>query len=145
MMVDDRAGDGNGRRAFCRACLGGMGAAGAGMVAAPLVSFLQRPTRLEAESTIRIPLSELKEDEAIYRDLQGIQIVILLNQGVPLVINAACTHLGCLVRWEHSTRTFICPCHGAVFDQSGKVLRGPTNQPLAVVPSEVKDGVLIVG
>ena len=136
---------GSPRRAFCRNCLVGMGAVSAGMVSAPLASFLQRPNRLEADSTIRIPIADLKEDEAIYKDFMGAQIVILINQGKPLVLNAACTHLGCLVRWDHGSRSFICPCHGAIFDQGGKVVKGPTNQALENIPAVVKEGVLIIG
>ncbi len=144
-MSELQSNDNSGRRVFFRNCLACMGMVGSGMVAAPLASFLQRPNRLEADSTIRIPITDLKEDEAVYRDYMGAQIVILINQGKPLVLNAACTHLGCLVRWEHSSRSFICPCHGAIFDQGGKVVKGPTNQPLEIIPAEVKEGVLIIG
>jgi quinol---cytochrome c reductase iron-sulfur subunit, bacillus type len=55
-----------------------------------------------------------------------------------------CTHLGCPVRWvEHSER-FICPCHGAVFDNRGRPEFGPAKRPLARWKTRVRDGRLQV-
>ena len=49
------------------------------------------------------------------------------------------------MRWEHETETFICPCHGAVFDVSGAPLKGPTNLPLPPVTYEIEDGKIVIG
>ncbi len=133
------------RRRFFRACLGGMGAMTAGLTAAPVATFLQRPESLTAASTVKVPLTELGSGEAIYREVQGSPVVIVPGEGMPKVFSASCSHLGCIVRWEHDTRTFICPCHGAIFDATGKPLKGPTNQPLPAVNFEVKEGVIIIG
>jgi len=43
-------------------------------------------------------------------------------------INAACTHLGCLVK--QSPAGFDCPCHGSRYAASGAVTNGPATQPL---------------
>lgn len=43
-------------------------------------------------------------------------------------LSLVCTHLGCTV--EVTPKTVICPCHGSVFDRSGKVVRGPADRPL---------------
>ena len=42
--------------------------------------------------------------------LQGEQIVAL---------SAACTHMGCIVRWQDDDRSFHCPCHSAAFAEDG--------------------------
>jgi len=43
-------------------------------------------------------------------------------------LSLVCTHLGCTV--EVTPKTVSCPCHGSVFDRSGKVVRGPADRPL---------------
>lgn len=40
--------------------------------------------------------------------------------------SAVCPHLGCIVKWNSSTATWNCPCHGSRFDPFGKVLTGPS-------------------
>ncbi len=39
--------------------------------------------------------------------------------------SSKCPHLGCRVRWEHDAKRFYCPCHGGMFDASGKAIGGP--------------------
>jgi glycine/D-amino acid oxidase-like deaminating enzyme/nitrite reductase/ring-hydroxylating ferredoxin subunit len=58
---------------------------------------------------------------AVYRDPQGV-----LHER-----SAACPHLGCVVHWNRSEKTWDCPCHGSRFDSHGKLLNGPANRDLA--------------
>jgi Rieske Fe-S protein len=57
---------------------------------------------------------------AVYRD----------DTGETHVRSAACTHLGCTVRWNDAERSWDCPCHGSRFDVDGTVLNGPATSPL---------------
>lgn len=60
------------------------------------------------------------------------------------VYSPICPHLGCGFRWDGKDKKFKCPCHGSVYDISGKVLAGPAPRPLDVLPSKIENGELMV-
>jgi menaquinol-cytochrome c reductase iron-sulfur subunit len=60
------------------------------------------------------------------------------------VFSPICPHLGCGFHWDGVEQKFKCPCHGSVYDLSGRVLGGPAPRPLDVLPSRVEDGRLLV-
>jgi nitrite reductase/ring-hydroxylating ferredoxin subunit len=42
--------------------------------------------------------------------------------------SSKCTHLGCTV--QRTAEGFLCPCHGALYDSVGNVVKGPAREPL---------------
>ncbi len=52
---------------------------------------------------------------AVYRD----------DEGHLHTFSAICTHLGCVVQWNSSQKSFDCPCHGSRFSGKGEVICGP--------------------
>jgi Rieske Fe-S protein len=66
------------------------------------------------------------------------------SAGQLTVLSAVCTHLGCTVPWVEKQNKFICPCHQAIFDPTGKLLGGPAPRNMDVLPMKVEDGVLKV-
>ncbi|MGQ0647172.1 MAG: FAD-dependent oxidoreductase [Gemmatimonadaceae bacterium] len=52
------------------------------------------------------------------------------NQGMLHEVSAFCTHLGCVVKWNSTERSWDCPCHGSRFAIDGQVLHGPAIDPL---------------
>ena len=49
------------------------------------------------------------------------------EEGVLHRLNATCPHLGCIVAWNGTERTWDCPCHGSRFACDGHVINGPAN------------------
>ena len=62
-----------------------------------------------------------------------------------VAISTRCMHLGCPVRFVEAAGRFICPCHGGVYDFSGKVDGGPPVRPLDRFYTRVRGGQLEVG
>ncbi len=70
--------------------------------------------------------------------------VVRDSAGQLAVLSAVCTHLGCTVPWIEKQNEFICPCHQAIFDPSGKLIGGPAPRGMDVLPTKVEQGVLKV-
>ncbi len=132
------------RRTFCKVCIGGMSVLSAGMVGFPVVAFLARPEQLGGNKPLEVPLDRLNPGQAQYLDLHGQQVIVLAAEDGPRVFSASCPHLGCNVMWDTAEGIFRCPCHGAMFNASGQVIRGPVSASLTKIDFEIKDGKLIV-
>lgn len=70
--------------------------------------------------------------------------VVKDSTGQLAVLSAVCTHLGCTVPWIDKQNKFICPCHQAIFDPSGKLIGGPAPRGMDVLPMKIEQGVLKV-
>jgi glycine/D-amino acid oxidase-like deaminating enzyme/nitrite reductase/ring-hydroxylating ferredoxin subunit len=52
------------------------------------------------------------------------------SDGSVTMVSAICSHMGCVVDWNESERTWDCPCHGSRFKPDGAVIGGPAESPL---------------
>ena len=52
--------------------------------------------------------------------------------GKIFAVNPICTHLGCLLSWNDTDKTWDCPCHGSRFDFRGKNIYDPAFKNLDV-------------
>ena len=63
---------------------------------------------------------------AVYRD----------DGGVVHKLSAVCPHLGCVVAWNSTEKTWDCPCHGSKYRADGRVYQGPANSDLSSAKSD---------
>lgn len=64
--------------------------------------------------------------------------------GAVTAYSPLCTHLGCGYHWDTGAHEFKCPCHGSIFDITGKVIGGPAPRPLDRLPVKVESGRVFV-
>jgi Rieske Fe-S protein len=121
-----------------------------GAVVAP--SFGRRETmwlhagdaeRLEDGTPLTITLRVARPDgpsEVVDR-----KIVYLVKMGEDVrALDSTCTHLGCRTRFNSETRQIECPCHGGVYDVTGKVISGPPPAPLRSMTTRIDNGQVMV-
>lgn len=76
-------------------------------------------------------VSELAAGEGAIAHLDGKTIGLFPDdQGALRAVSPVCTHLGCVVHFNHFERCWDCPCHGSQFSIDGAVLTGPAKTPL---------------
>jgi menaquinol-cytochrome c reductase iron-sulfur subunit len=94
------------------------------------------PKQLEYVATVQDGYLETKTQKAVWAVKQA--------DGAVTVFSPMCTHLGCGYHWDGAGQQFKCPCHGSVFDISGRVVAGPAPRPLDVLPAKIDNGRLLV-
>jgi len=122
----------------------------------PVYVMYRTPEQLDTlpglDSKLKDPESEIEGSQPAY--IEGVDRSI---RPEILVVIGLCTHLGCAPKfrpevgvtefisdWEGG---FFCPCHGSMFDLSGRVYAGvPASQNLIVPPYSFEDdNVLVIG
>lgn len=86
--------------------------------------FIRHRTQKEIDEAVNTPLSELKDPQT---DQQRVK------KPEWLIVVGICTHLGCVpLGHEGQYDGWKCPCHGSVYDTSGRIRQGPAPLNLAV-------------
>ncbi|WP_028063245.1 ubiquinol-cytochrome c reductase iron-sulfur subunit [Solirubrobacter soli] len=62
-----------------------------------------------------------------------------------VAISTRCAHIGCPVNYFDASRSFVCPCHGGVYDFRGIRIGGPPPRPLDRFLTRVRAGELEIG
>jgi quinol---cytochrome c reductase iron-sulfur subunit, bacillus type len=62
-----------------------------------------------------------------------------------VALSTRCAHVGCPVRFVEAASSFVCPCHGGVYDFQGKVIGGPPVRPLDHFQTRVRSGQVQLG
>jgi Rieske Fe-S protein len=67
------------------------------------------------------------------------------DRGKIIAMSAACTHMGCIVKWQDSDRKYHCPCHEWVFAEYGNLDGHPGYlNGLPRLETKVEDGKIYV-
>ncbi len=82
-------------------------------------------------------LADLAPDEGKVIVYEGRKIAIYKDEdGQYHAVDPVCTHLKCTVSWNIAERSWDCPCHGARYSASGKMLTGPASKDLELIKIE---------
>ena len=86
--------------------------------------FVRHRTKKEIEEAQNVSMSELRDPQA---DAQRVK------KPEWLIVVGVCTHLGCVpLGHEGKYDGWFCPCHGSMYDTSGRIRQGPAPLNLAV-------------
>jgi cytochrome b6-f complex iron-sulfur subunit len=111
----------------------------------PMILAICDPRKASANSVIKKTsdgftvlgsVNELKKSGYIQTE-QAAVLIDPQNSKKLVAVNPKCTHKGCDVKWSIEEKKYECPCHGAKFDASGKVLNGPATKPLTTYPTKI--------
>ena len=90
--------------------------------------FVRHRTPKEIKEAEDVPMSEL-------RDPQPDSARVKEGHTDWLIVYGNCTHLGCIPLGNQGAYGgWFCPCHGSVFDTSGRIRQGPAPTNLPVPP-----------
>lgn len=71
-------------------------------------------------------------------------VIVVPNGNQVSAVNPTCTHKSCIVDWQKANNKFVCPCHGAEYAVTGKVLKGPAKKDLPVYQTQIEgDNILV--
>jgi menaquinol-cytochrome c reductase iron-sulfur subunit len=87
-------------------------------------------TNLEPESPTRFDVEF--PSQVVWKVPTDYWIVyaVRYNDGSFKAFSNICTHMQCPVRWEPALGQFLCPCHGGLYDITGRNVGGPPPEPL---------------
>lgn len=86
--------------------------------------FVRHRTKKEIDDAVNTPLSELKDPQTDQARVKNSEW---------LIVSGICTHLGCVPLGHQGPYDgWFCPCHGSVYDTSGRIRQGPAPYNLVV-------------
>lgn len=146
------------RRKWLRAVIGGIVGAISSIVAVIVGGTILSPAfAKQSESWVPAgPLRDLEDGVPTpvtvrvtrqdgYAEAVDQQVVFLVKSDAGVrAMSSTCTHLGCRVSYDASTKLLRCPCHGGVFTPDGHVVAGPPPRPLTELSTRVEDSKVFI-
>ena len=132
------------RRRFLQWTLGGLLFGGFVIGFNVVLRYLMPPPpKLEQARKMSIPVSQIPMGSSLLVKRNGSPVLAVHDERGINAYSAVCPHLGCLVKWVSAEKVFYCPCHAGKFSAAGKVISGPSPEPLHPVKIEVVDDNII--
>jgi len=167
-MATDKDLDPN-RRDFLGITTGVVGAVGVAGACWPFISSMNPSKDVKAKSTSSVDLASIPKGKTHTVEWQGKPVFVVhrtdeqiadmqaketlldpqkdqerVQQPQWLVVLGVCTHLGCVP--NRTDDGWACPCHGSLYDNSGRVVRGPAPNNLIVPHYKfVSENTIIIG
>jgi Rieske Fe-S protein len=148
------------RRDFVKVTTVAVGSFIAAAVGLPAIDYLIDPALKSSQADAWIPVGKLETFEVgkptlvtfnrskvngWEKTVNSYGVFVVRKSDTEFVaISNKCTHLGCRVNWKEDRKEYVCPCHDAQFDISGKVLGGPPPRPLDVYKTKIEDDTLSI-
>ena len=86
--------------------------------------FIRHRTKKEIDEAVNTPLADLKDPQADKDRVKKPEWLIVVG---------VCTHLGCVpLGHDGQYDGWKCPCHGSIYDTSGRIRQGPAPANLPV-------------
>lgn len=104
--------------------------------------FVRHRTPAEIQAAEQVPMADLIDPETD-------QDRVKKGHNEWLIVVGICTHLGCIPTGNKPTQDrgkyggWACPCHGSLYDTSGRVRRGPAPANLYIPPYTFLSGTTI--
>ncbi len=132
------------RRDFLDAACALSGGAACAFAAVPAVTYLiPRPSFLPT-GPIEVGPDDLLEGGGKAVKVGPLSLLVVKSGGKLTAVNAKCTHLACLVKWDDKSNLIRCPCHSATFQPDGTKPTTPATKDLAPFPVRSENGKIIV-
>jgi len=154
------------RRDFMGMALGGFTALGGiGALLAMKKTWDPLPS-VKAAGFTTLDLSNAKDNELITEKWRG-KPIFILKQSKEMVAKATetkeidrlikigddhfmvavglCTHLGCIPGYDAGNQSFLCACHGGMYDGTAMVTKAPPPRGLDIPPFRIDGKKLVLG
>ena len=104
---------------------------------------VEHPARHDAERVGR-GLDGVAGGEGKLLEIENEKIAAYRDEQNKLhVVSSVCPHMGCIVHFNKTEKSWDCPCHGSHYDTSGRIRKGPAPSNLAVPNYEYVSDTLI--
>jgi cytochrome b6-f complex iron-sulfur subunit len=91
-----------------------------------------------------VATAAIADGEAVRFSAAAVQGFVVNTSGQFDALSAVCTHMGCILKFNATSKSLDCPCHGASFNLEGAPVKSEYLKSLTRIDSRVRDGMVEV-